>query len=529
MLTREEARSQRNEEAKRLTVYRDTLAQRIAEKKLDAATAATLWADTLRQHEERLGRIGVLRQPPSAPQYASSIVFDPFGAGISGPRRMRANRQLRVEAVNINPFKYDVELDSKVFSYTYENPAAPKAGTAAENDKTKEFFSATSPNNSVKKLPSFAAIKRRLALYDLITQQLTKLYRQDTRPIAGAALNRAADTLFNNASLTAANFAAYRGSQADALTAVIEQQDGVVENLEESIKSLKPKRGENTTNKETREKKLAGEKVKLMNVTEELAVMNLLLTQTKGLMGGLDAAKAAAVIKEAETLGRFLIALRDESEPRFQTQFQTKGDEMDTKLKLTVRADYLIPPGRAAGKLLEWQTTTQVTHRFRVSASAGAFVTGLRDYSYGLLEDSSKVRRRTDATSTTDTTTAIGYKRDKRIARLNGNEKINIGFTGLTHFHYRLLPAFDVAASLGLGAQPAGLQLLAGLTVLTGGEKQRLCLTGGMVAGKVNRLSGGYHEGQRLSTGISIVPTQAVNEHSWFFALTYNLTGTRTE
>lgn len=530
LLTRSEVKEQRAEKTRNLQAYRDTLAQRMKQGKLSANSAATLWADSLRRYEEQLGRISMLRQPPNSLLYTSNIVFDPFGAGISSPRRVRYNRQLWVEAVNINPFKYDVELGTKAFSYTYESPAAPTAVNGAVPKSDTDSTSKAKPplvlHAPITLKEFLAGIQEKLNTYEEVSQKLETLYRLDTRPIADTVLLRKAKNLLTHTTLTPTNFARFPVRLDSTISEVIRLYERPVAPARKTVKTLLSK----TSLTAVEKRQLETAQATIQRNAEELRPARNLQDIIRGITGGVDATKQMAAIKKAETLGQLLISLRDEPNPRFRMQLLAKGDEMDTKLKLTVRPDYLVPPGRAAGKLLEWETTTQVTHRFRVSASAGAYLTGLQDYTYGLFTDSVQVRRRVDATSTTDTTTQLGFKGARRIGRVNTQESINIGFTGLTHFHYRLLPAFDVAASVGLGAQTAGIQLLAGLTVLTGGEKQRLCLTGGLIGGRVTRLSGGYHEGEKVPlTGIDTVPTQSVNKTSWFFAITYNLTGSRQE
>lgn len=526
LLTRNEAKARRVQAQESLSEKQKALAAKLAGKPTPSIdSVVTAWAKHSQNYEDQLGQIGLLRQPPNTPLTTSSIIFDPFGAGTSGPRRVRYGRQLQVEAININPFKYDVELASKAYSYVYAVPAAPSTNlpppTDTSNPPADPLYKKL--DSSITLLPSTASIQVNVREYDRITQKLEQLYRLDTRPAADDVLLQDAQKLLAPNTLTAANFARYPIQQDSSLTEIIRSENRSLLVAQKTVKKLLGKAPLNVSQKF----ELSAEVSKLEKAAHELASAKNLLAQVRNTTGGADATKQAAATKKAEVLGQLLLALRDEPNPRFRVQVPTKGDEMDTKLKLTVRADYLIPPGRAAGKLLAWETTTQVTHRFRVSASAGAYVTGLRDYTFGLFEDSSRVRRRTNAASPTDTTTALGYKRDKRVARLNTEEGPRIGFTGLTHFHYRLRPTFDAALSLGLGAQEAGLQVLAGVTVLTGGEKQRVCLTVGGVGGRVSRLSGGYQEGQRVGTVVSVVPTQSVNKVSWFAALTYNLTAAR--
>jgi hypothetical protein len=204
------------------------------------------------------------------------------------------------------------------------------------------------------------------------------------------------------------------------------------------------------------------------------------------------------------------------------------GDELDVTVTLKPLTDYKLPPAATAASPFTYTRTLPVTQRFRVSVSAGIFVSPLINHRFSLFEDSTLVGRRPKpGAGSTDTATVLNYRRMKRIERENTLDNWDVGITTLTHFHYRLFPAIDVAASVGVGVQTNGIRAMGGGTLLFGGKTQRFCLTYGVVIGPVTRLSGGYAEGGKVPVSLNTVPTQSVNQKSWFVAASWNLTGDR--
>jgi hypothetical protein len=165
----------------------------------------------------------------------------------------------------------------------------------------------------------------------------------------------------------------------------------------------------------------------------------------------------------------------------------------------------------------------------KIDFSAGFVLTGLRDFSYAL--KNTAVNYTPAVGAARDTTGNVIVKED------DGKNQVGVGL--LTHFYPRLSSHYNFGGTVGLMTSTSlNLRVMLGGSVLISslfGSNNRVSFSGGVVWGKVKRLSTQYqdfYEKPRMVnkvpefySGASAPPTIDKNEHSWFFAITLNFGG----
>ena len=449
-------------------------------------------------------------------------------AGLAQQRNLRGGQQLLISVPSVNPFMHEVQIQGQAFRYELVTPTVvlpkntesqPLVGGKLKISKPRLDSPDKERGQQSFELTEAEELRQQVEAYENLLESLRQAYS------ATAWSEKAVAQWLNNSqfllpSLTAGQMAnlprqLYRNSvalQTTANTRLTKAQtklDKVVIN---------------PPGNKTDSAAVQAAQQEVAKFQQEMTILRTVEAHLKLTLN--DTARANRLL-----LGQVYEQLRaTEQNPQVVSKLiAVDGDEMDVTITLKPLSTYKVPPGTLAAPTLSYERTLQVTQRFRASVSAGPYLAGLINHSYSLLEDSVRQGRRpTPGRTDADTSTVPAFGRMKRIVRANSLDRLDIGVAALTHFHYRLTPAFDIAASAGLGLQTSGLRLMAGGTVLFGGKDQRLCLTYGLIAGPVTRLSGGYYEGQLVPTSTSVAPTQDnVNQTSWFGALTWNLTGSR--
>ena len=166
----------------------------------------------------------------------------------------------------------------------------------------------------------------------------------------------------------------------------------------------------------------------------------------------------------------------------------------------------------------------------KIDFSGGFVLTGLRDYTY-TLKDASFRYTPLSTTTERDTTGNVIIKED------DGNNQVGVGI--LTHFYPRMTSHYNIGGTVGLMTSTnLNLRLMLGGSVMISslfGSNHRVSFSGGVVWGKVKRLSKQYEdflEKPRTINGLPQFYAQSAapaaidrNEHSWFFAITMNFGG----
>lgn len=165
----------------------------------------------------------------------------------------------------------------------------------------------------------------------------------------------------------------------------------------------------------------------------------------------------------------------------------------------------------------------------KIDFSAGFVLTGLRDFTYTL--KSATANYTPTGLSARDTTGNVIARED------DGSNQVGVGI--LTHFYPRASSHYNIGGTVGLMTSTnLNLRVMLGGSVLISslfGSNNRVSFSGGVVWGKVKRLSTqytDYFEHPRIVnnipefyTGATAPQTIDKNEHSWFFAITMNFGG----
>jgi len=249
--------------------------------------------------------------------------------------------------------------------------------------------------------------------------------------------------------------------------------------------------------------------------------------------------------KEFGTSASGAVAITGQLKNKFANseELKTLVDEIGNLLTLlkdlrpmaftTLRAknrDYLVVKTFDANNTELSTENIRLSGGLKIDFSAGFVLTGLRDFSYILKDTSVKYQRDPNQTATTDTSGNI-------LIRENiGKRQVGVGI--LTHVYPRISSNYNLGLTIGLmSSTELDLRFMLGGSLMFSslfGSNNRVSLNGGVVWGKVKRLSNAYYEGYKVinnkpifyaaTTPVSTV-TVPVTEHSWFFALTMNFGG----
>lgn len=166
----------------------------------------------------------------------------------------------------------------------------------------------------------------------------------------------------------------------------------------------------------------------------------------------------------------------------------------------------------------------------KIDFSTGIALSGLKDFAY-ILKDT-VVSYRTDTAAGTLPRDTTG-----RIVRRENDGKSSVNFGIYMHVYPRLSSNYNVGLTVGISTNTnLDINFVTGGSLLLG-SKRRLVLTGGVIWGKVDRLSNsveeGYHENPGangaprpafIPTGTSVVPVVKQWNHSWCFGISWNFT-----
>ncbi|MEO8569204.1 MAG: hypothetical protein ABI419_08710 [Ginsengibacter sp.] len=164
----------------------------------------------------------------------------------------------------------------------------------------------------------------------------------------------------------------------------------------------------------------------------------------------------------------------------------------------------------------------------KIDFSAGFVLTGLRDFTYSLKNDTASVGL---GAARRDTSGNVIIKEDE------GNNNVGVGI--FTHFYPRISSHYNIGGTAGLMTSTnLNLRLMLGGSFMVSslfGSNNRVCFSYGCVWGKVARLSSQYEDffnKPRVINGIPEFYSPAAapqpiqrNEKSWFFAITMNFGG----
>lgn len=166
----------------------------------------------------------------------------------------------------------------------------------------------------------------------------------------------------------------------------------------------------------------------------------------------------------------------------------------------------------------------------KIDFSGGFVLTGLRDYSYALKEAVVQYTP-VGANAQRDTTGNVIIKEEEG--------KNQVGVCMLSHFYPRISSHYNIGGTVGLMTSTnLNLRVMLGGSVMISslfGSNNRISFSGGVVWGKVNRLSVQHEEylgKARFVNGQPVFYSQASapqpvsrSDHSWFFAITMNFGG----
>jgi hypothetical protein len=118
------------------------------------------------------------------------------------------------------------------------------------------------------------------------------------------------------------------------------------------------------------------------------------------------------------------------------------------------------------------------------------------------------------------------FIKDSFIVGQNGDSFIPI-ITSFVHFYQQNKKAVSFGGSLGIGI-PIGGEGLESTTFLVGpslffGQSERFVLNAGIMGSKINRLSGGYEEGDFYDGNNDFIPMKSFYELGYFVGLSFNL------
>lgn len=199
----------------------------------------------------------------------------------------------------------------------------------------------------------------------------------------------------------------------------------------------------------------------------------------------------------------------------------------------TLRAknrDYIEVKYIGADNIASKPENIRMSGGMKIDFSAGFVLTGLRDFTY-TLKNTTVNYAPGAGMAARDTTGNVIAKED------DGNNQVGVGL--LTHFYPRLSSHYNIGGTVGLMTSTSlNLRVMLGGSVLISslfGSNNRVSFSGGVVWGKVKRLSTqyqDYYEKPRMVNnkpqfydGTTAPTTIDKNEHSWFFAITMNFGG----
>ena len=137
----------------------------------------------------------------------------------------------------------------------------------------------------------------------------------------------------------------------------------------------------------------------------------------------------------------------------------------------------------------------------KFDVSTGFFVTGLKDESYILKNDTLP---------------------NKGIITREASGDLRVGLGVLAHLHSRWNGVLNLGVSGGFELDnDAKVGYLAGGSLFLGRD-QKFVLSRGVVFGKSATLSNAYNEGDSVDLSLTVVPTVDIWDRSWFGSLTYN-------
>ena len=137
----------------------------------------------------------------------------------------------------------------------------------------------------------------------------------------------------------------------------------------------------------------------------------------------------------------------------------------------------------------------------KFDVSTGFFVTGLKDESYILKNDTIP---------------------NKGVITMEASGDLRVGLGMLAHLHSRWNGVLNLGVSGGFELDnDAKVGYLAGGSLFLGHD-QKFVLSGGEVFGKRATLSNAYKEGESVDLNLTVVPTVDIWDRSWFGSLTYN-------
>jgi hypothetical protein len=229
-----------------------------------------------------------------------------------------------------------------------------------------------------------------------------------------------------------------------------------------------------------------------------------------------DADKKAKALKKVESIVNALKGLQTVTPIAYTTLRAKNRDFIEIK--------YI-----GADNVASKPENIRMSGGMKIDFSAGFVLTGLRDFSYAL--KNTAVNYTPAVGAARDTTGDVIVKED------DGKNQVGVGL--LTHFYPRLSSHYNIGGTVGLMTSTSlNLRVMLGGSVLISslfGSNNRVSFSGGVVWGKVKRLSTQYqdfYEKPRMVnkvpefySGASTPPTIDKNEHSWFFAITLNFGG----
>lgn len=170
---------------------------------------------------------------------------------------------------------------------------------------------------------------------------------------------------------------------------------------------------------------------------------------------------------------------------------------------------------------------------FKIDFSTGIFLTGLKDANYVFIDSTVKYRRPDDTTNSIQT---LVDTTGKIVIRENSG-KSKIGFGVLVHAYPRISSNYNISLTAGLAVNTeTELNFMLGGSLLLGSNR-RFVISGGLIWGKVKKLSNTVKTGVNrrdssnsnstpifYTTTDNLVPTITDTRRSWFFGVSYNFT-----
>lgn len=169
---------------------------------------------------------------------------------------------------------------------------------------------------------------------------------------------------------------------------------------------------------------------------------------------------------------------------------QVSDDNVDA-IELEVQQE-----DQLTGKTVSYKYAFYISGGIKIDFSAGPFISTLTDHKYKL--------------------------NDKYVMRQR-DDNMSYALASLMHVYFRTTSHFNAGLYLGVGVtDDQRANLMSGVSLMFG-RKDRVCLNGGVVFGKVKRLSQPYQIGSEY-TGKDEIPVVDVYKMGWSIGITYNLT-----